>query len=238
MRWSHATDIGRVRQVNEDYVCICPKIGFFAVADGMGGHQAGEVASKFALQELKRFLYASLDDCADAGAVLAEGVQEANRLVYQRSLNYPGCQGMGTTLSCVVIEDKQLYLAHVGDSRIYLLYEGSITQVTEDHSVVQEMLKNGGITGEQAKCHPYRHVLTRALGIKPLVAVDTSHLTLRPQEIVLLCTDGLSSFLEENELCRIIYKYADLDQAVRSLVNLALFRGGTDNISVVLVALD
>ncbi|MEW6275778.1 MAG: Stp1/IreP family PP2C-type Ser/Thr phosphatase [Bacillota bacterium] len=235
MRWSQATNAGKVRQTNEDYLSVCPDLGLFAVADGMGGHQAGEIASKLALQVLERFLRSYLSGCADIGVVLAEGVQEANRLVYQMSTNHPGCRGMGTTLSCTVIRDRRLYLAHVGDSRIYLLQKGNIAQLTEDHSVVQEMVRNGSITEEQARQHPYRHVLTRALGVEPLVEVDTARLALQPRDMVLLCTDGLSGLLEESELCRVIYSSADPDQAVHYLVELALKRGGTDNISVVLV---
>ncbi len=238
MRWSQATDVGRTRQSNEDYLVACPDLGFFAVADGMGGHRAGEVASKLALQALKRFLRASLSGCVDIGVLLAQGVQEANRLVYQMSASHPGCQGMGTTLSSVVIRGRRLYLAHVGDSRVYLLSQGSIVQLTEDHSVVQEMIRNGKITEEQAKQHPYRHVLTRALGVEPVVEVDTLRLTLKQKDVVLLCTDGLSGLLDESELSRIVYSNPNLDQAVRTLVESALARGGTDNISVILVAVE
>jgi len=236
MRWSQVTHAGRVRPSNEDFVSVCPDLGFFAVADGMGGHQAGEVASRQALQTLERFLRTYLSGCADAGVVLAEGVQEANRVVYQMSLNYPGCRGMGTTLSAVLIRDRRLYLAHVGDSRIYLLQKGRIAQLTEDHSAVQDLVRNGGLTEDQARQHPYRHVLTRALGVEPLVEVDTARLALQPQDLILLCTDGLSGLLDEEELSRIVYAFDRPDQAVSALVEQALARGGTDNISVVLVA--
>ncbi|MCL6448498.1 MAG: Stp1/IreP family PP2C-type Ser/Thr phosphatase [Armatimonadetes bacterium] len=238
MRWSQATHAGRIRPSNEDYVSVCPDLGFFAVADGMGGHQAGEVASQLALRTLEHFLRACLSGCTDIGVVLAEGVREANRLVYQMSANHPGYRGMGTTLSCVVIRGRRLYLAHVGDSRIYLLQKGSIVQLTEDHSAVQEMVRNGSLTEEQARHHPYRHVLTRALGVEPLIEVDTARLMLQPEDMVLLCTDGLSGLLDERELGRIVYSSAGLDQAVSSLVEQALARGGTDNISVVLVAVN
>lgn len=238
MRWSQATHAGRVRPSNEDYVSVCPDLGFFAVADGMGGHQAGEVASQLALRTLEHFLRACLSGYTDIGVVLAEGVREANRLVYQVSASHPGCRGMGTTLSCVVIRDRRLYLAHVGDSRIYLLQKGSIAQLTEDHSAVQELVRNGSLTEEQARHHPYRHVLTRALGVEPLIEVDTARLTLQPQDMVLLCTDGLSGLLDERELGRIVYSSAGLDEAVSALVEQALARGGTDNISVVLVAVN
>ncbi|MBC7324646.1 MAG: Stp1/IreP family PP2C-type Ser/Thr phosphatase [Moorella sp. (in: Bacteria)] len=238
MRWSQATDPGRVRRSNEDYVCACAELGFFAVADGMGGHQAGEVASKLALEGLERFLRNYLRSGADYGEILVAGVQEANSLVYQMAASCSGCQGMGTTLSGVLVRNCWLYLAHVGDSRIYLFREGKITQLTRDHSVVQEMVRNGGITAEQAKCHPYRHVLTRALGVEPRVEVDTARLRLHPRDRILLCTDGLSGLVDEQELGRVVFGNPDLERAVHLLVELALQRGGPDNISVILVAVD
>jgi len=238
MRWSQATEIGKVRLTNEDCIKICPDLGLFAVADGMGGHQAGETASNLALRELECFLRSCLSNCPDEEMLLAQGVQEANRLIHQMSLNYPEFKGMGTTLSCVLIRSKILHLAHTGDSRIYLFRQGGITQLTEDHSLVQQMLKNGGITGEQAKYHPYRHILTRALGVGATVEVDTARLLLQPQDILLLCTDGLSGLLDDRDMGRVIYGNAELEQSTRLLVELALERGGTDNITVILVAVD
>jgi len=124
MRWSQATDIGWVRPVNEDSLCVCPDLGLFAVADGMGGRQAGEVASRLAIQELEHFLRSCADSQVDTGSVLGEGVQKTNKLVYRMSFKNGECRGMGTTLSCVVIRDNQLCLAHVGDSRILFITAG------------------------------------------------------------------------------------------------------------------
>jgi protein phosphatase len=238
MRWSQATDIGWVRPVNEDSLCVCPDLGLFAVADGMGGRQAGEVASRLAIQELEHFLRSCADSQVDTGSVLGEGVQKTNKLVYRMSFKNGECRGMGTTLSCVVIRDNQLCLAHVGDSRIYLLQQGKIIQLTEDHSVVQKMQKEGAITKEEAFHHSYRHVLTRALGVEAEVEVDVARLTLHPKDVILLCTDGLSGCLDEEEMRDIVYNAADLEQAVDLLVHSALTRGGTDNVSVILVAVD
>jgi len=238
MRWSQATEIGKVRLTNEDCRMICPDLGLFAVADGMGGHQAGETASNLALRELERFLRSCLNHYPDAGILLAQGVQEANRLVHRMSLNYPNFKGMGTTLSCVLIRGKILHLAHVGDSRIYLFRQGGVAQLTEDHSLVQQLLKNGGINGEEARHHPYRHILTRALGVGAAVEVDTARLLLQPQDRLLLCTDGLSGLLTDQDLIGIIYRNAELEQSTRLLVELALERGGHDNITVILVAVD
>lgn len=238
MRWSQATEIGKVRPTNEDCVMICPDLGLFAVADGMGGHRAGETASNIALRELERFLRSSLCNCSDEGVLLVRGVREANRLVHRMSSNYPHYRGMGTTLSCALIRGKILHLAHIGDSRIYLFRKGGITQLTVDHSLVQQMLKNGGLTWEEAKLHPYRHILTRALGVGDSVEVDTARLLLQPRDMLLLCTDGLSGMLDDRDIGKIIYGNAELEQSTRLLIELALERGGPDNITAILVAVD
>lgn len=238
MKWGVATDTGRVRRTNEDFVAACPEVGFFAVADGMGGHQAGEVASRLALESLEGFLRPFLGGGTDLEAVLLQGMQEVNRLVYEASLKNPVYRGMGTTLSCVVIREKMLFLAHVGDSRIYLWRGGELIRLTEDHSLVQEMIKAGRLTGTQAKEHPLRHVLTRALGTAPLVEVDTARFSLEVRDVILLCTDGLSGLVEDPELSGIISRCPDPEQAVRAMVELALYRGGNDNISAVVVAVD
>ncbi|MGB9847130.1 MAG: Stp1/IreP family PP2C-type Ser/Thr phosphatase [Desulfotomaculales bacterium] len=238
MRWGVATDTGRVRQRNEDYVIVRPEAGFFAVADGMGGHRAGEVASRLALESLDNYLCSFLEGSVDIESVLRQGVHEANRSVYETSLKNPGFRGMGTTLSCVVIKKNDLFLAHVGDSRIYLWREGDLARLTEDHSVVQEMIKKGRLTEGQAKEHPYRHVLTRALGTSPLVKIDTARISLCARDVILICTDGLSGLVEDAELNGIISCSPGPEQAVRKMVELALGRGGTDNISVVVVVVD
>lgn len=239
MRWSQATEVGWVRHVNEDSICVCPDIGFFAVADGMGGHQAGEVASRLALQELKNFLYTyANNNNTDIESALRQGIRKANKMVYRSSFRNDDFQGMGTTLSCVVIKYNQLYLAHVGDSRVYLLQQNKIIQLTEDHSMVQKMLKNGIITKNEAMEHPYRHMLTRALGVESDMEVDIARLTVCSGDVILLCTDGLSGYLKEEEIYNIIYSSTNLDQTVNHLVHSALTRGSADNISVILVAVD
>lgn len=238
MRWSQATETGYVRRTNEDSLCVCPDLGLFAVADGMGGHQAGEVASKTALEELERYLRNNLKTTAGAGTLLARGVQEANRVVYRLSLSEAGCRGMGTTLSAALVRGHELYMAHVGDSRGYLLRQGRISQLTEDHSLVQEMVKSGGLTAEQAREHPRRNVLTRALGTGNLVDVDCSKVSLEVADLILLCSDGLTGHLRPEEIAFLIYRADGLEQAVKDLVQAALDRGGTDNITIILLAVD
>ncbi|HAG09838.1 MAG TPA: Stp1/IreP family PP2C-type Ser/Thr phosphatase [Desulfotomaculum sp.] len=238
MRWSQASDIGSVRTVNEDSICVRPELGFFAVADGMGGNRSGEVASRKILQELESFLIFYPDQNQDPGVILAEGVKRANKAVYVASFKSEDYHGMGTTLSCIIVRGDTFYLAHVGDSRIYLFRNGTIVQLTQDHSVVQEMQNEGVITKEEARNHPYRHVLTRALGVELNMETDIDHFQLLPGDIILLCSDGLSGFVSDETILQVVLNAADLDQAVNALVQCALNAGGADNVSVVLVAVD
>jgi len=238
MRWSQASDIGSVRTVNEDSVCIRPELGFFAVADGMGGSRSGEVASRIILQELESFLISCPDQNQDLGVILAEGVKRANKAVYVASFKSEDYHGMGTTLSCIIVRGGMLYLAHAGDSRIYLFRNGTIVQLTQDHSMVQEMQNEGVITKEEARSHPYRHVLTRALGVELTMEADIDHLQLLPGDMILLCTDGLSGFVSDETILQAVLGAPDLDRAVNALVQCALNVGGADNISVILVAVD
>lgn len=238
MRWSQASDIGSVRTVNEDSICVRPELGFFAVADGMGGSQSGEVASRLILQELEGFLISCPDQNQDVGVILAEGVKRANKAVYVTSFKSEDYHGMGTTLSCIIVRGGMLYLAHVGDSRIYLFRHGNIVQLTQDHSMVQEMQNEGVLTKEEAKSHPYRHVLTRALGVELNMETDIDHFQLLPGDMILLCTDGLSGFVSDELILQSVLNAADIDQAVNTLVQCALNVGGTDNISVIIVAVD
>ncbi len=238
MKWSQASDAGLVRRVNEDCLCIEPGLGLFAVADGMGGHQAGEIASRMATAELVRFLKSHFSHRADPGKILVQGVQAANRMVYQLSCSHASYRGMGTTLTAVLVRKENLYLAHVGDSRIYLLRRGKMQQLTQDHSLVQELVRLGGLSEEQARHHPQRNVLTRALGIEPRVEVDCGQVRLQEGDRVLLCTDGLTVHLSPEEIGMLVEQIPDLDRAVSVLVQTALERGGSDNITVILMAVE
>ena len=207
LRWGAATDPGRVRKANEDGVLAAP--GVFAVADGMGGHAAGEVASAVALQTIE----ARLDPKVATMASVTDVVRAANEAVHRRSLEDPATRGMGTTLTLIAPatggDGDRLVLANVGDSRAYLLADGELRQLTRDHSYVEEMLAAGQITAEEARKHPHRHVVTRVLGVEPSVAVDTWLLTPERGDRYLLCSDGLINEVADEEIARLILDAAD-----------------------------
>lgn len=236
MRWSQWTEVGLVRKQNEDSICVVPDLALFAVADGMVGHLAGEVASRLAIESITLRLQDG--DETELGKKLLEGAILANSRVYDISSRDVNCRGMGTTLTAAVIRERELVLVHVGDSRAYLIRGDKIVTITEDHSLVQEMLKLGGITKEQAREHPHRNVLTRALGTDPSVEVDLFRVRLEKGDVVLLCSDGLNGLVEDEEIMKLVKSAPGPDQAVKSLVAEALDRGGTDNISVIVVEID
>lgn len=235
MRWSQASEVGLVRQRNEDHVLMAPDLGLFAVADGMGGHRAGEVASRMALGILEEFF--RKDAGQDISQVLSDGVTEANSSVYNASLKEASCHGMGTTLTALVVREHYAVLAHVGDSRAYLIRGDDIIQLTRDHSLVQELYREGGITRAQAREHPQRNVLTRALGTAGSVDIDLTRVEIQRGDLLLLCTDGLSNLVEDHDILMLVRQSRNPEKAVTSLIRAALSQGGNDNISVVLVEL-
>lgn len=204
--------------------------GVFAVADGMGGHLAGEVASGMAVDAVRRM--ARTHD-APSISVLRDTVQGAHQAIYDRACDRPECSGMGTTLSLLWRGGSYAYIAHVGDSRIYRQRDGRLEQITQDHSLVAEMVRGGLITAEQARTHPRRNIITRALGTpgdnRPdLLAADT-----RPGDVWLLCSDGLTGMVEDADIERVIAENP-LEQAADTLLRLALEAGGRDNITLIL----
>ena len=221
------TDTGRKRRRNEDaYVCEPP---LFAIADGMGGAQAGEVASRLAAAALK-------ESRADAGGEhrIQDLIQEANRRVYARSSTDPNTSGMGTTITVALVENGNVAFGHVGDSRAYLIRDGSMEQVTEDHSLVNELMKSGKLSREEAETHPQRSVITRALGTDPDVDVDTFTIEAKTGDVFLLCSDGLTDRVGEREIQELVEgNRDDIDAALKALVKAANRSGGEDNITVV-----
>jgi serine/threonine protein phosphatase PrpC len=227
------TDTGRKRRQNEDaFVCDPP---LFAIADGMGGAQAGELASRIAAAAIEEAAGALRDEDGVVAAVRA-----ANALIFERALNDPGVAGMGTTATVALVDETRetLTIAHVGDSRAYRYRDGILEQLTTDHSLVAELVRTGRLTEAEAAVHPHRSVITRVLGTDADVDVDTHTVSLSPGDLVLLCSDGLSAMVRDEEIGRVLESTAgDPHQAAESLVRAANAAGGDDNVTVVLFEL-
>ncbi|SMB94658.1 protein phosphatase [Thermanaeromonas toyohensis ToBE] len=234
MRAEALTHTGLIRPDNEDAFLVDTEKGLLAVADGMGGHQAGEVASFLALRALAEKLKEELVE--DPLAKLLAAVHFANEVVYRSACQSPELSGMGTTLTAAWVVGSQAFLAHVGDSRAYLFRGGRLEVLTHDHSYVGELVRSGDLTVEQARLHPHRNILTRALGTEAEVIVDTRVVGLHTGDRLLLCTDGLPEVVKDEEIAEVLSSRTGLKEAVQSLVRLALERGGPDNVTVVLGA--
>lgn len=230
---AHAlSDIGKVRETNEDsYVCQSP---LFVVADGMGGHVAGEVASRMAAEAV-RAIVASATGGKEPTALLSEAITAANEQVYRLAQEDSERAGMGTTLTAAFVEGSVLYWGHVGDSRLYLLRAGELSQVSEDHSLVSELVKKGSITAEEALLHPHRNILTRAVGTSDRVKVDTGSFALADGDTVLLCTDGLTNMVTDGDIAAALSRDGDGAALLAQLVAKANEAGGLDNITAILV---
>ncbi|MCL6557882.1 MAG: Stp1/IreP family PP2C-type Ser/Thr phosphatase [Firmicutes bacterium] len=226
------THRGLVRSNNEDSFLALPEIGLFAVADGMGGHLAGEVASRLALEILKNSIRTERN--IDPLSELLNAVKEANRQVYYVAQTSEEYGGMGTTLTTCLIQESVLYWVHIGDSRGYLVREGEINQFTQDHSLVSDYVRDGKLTAEEAEIHPYRNVLSRALGPEPTVMLDSGTISIKKGDIVVLCTDGLTAHLTDKEILEVVQD-GPLTKQAKQLLELALKRGGRDNVTCVLV---
>jgi PPM family protein phosphatase len=226
--YARASDTGRKRRHNEDSYVVAPPL--FAVADGMGGAQAGEVASKLAAAALEE-----TDPGALAGPERLESlIREANRRVYERASSDPATSGMGTTMTVALVEGDGVTIAHVGDSRAYRVRDGGLEQLTEDHSLVNELLKSGKLSREEAEVHPQRSVITRAVGTDPNVDVDTFHVAAEEGDVFLLCSDGLTDMIGDDDILDMVERHReDLDRATKALVSAANRSGGEDNITVV-----
>jgi PPM family protein phosphatase len=232
------SDVGRTRSGNEDSY-FCGRT-VFAVADGLGGHQGGEVASAAAVAPLAALDGREFADPDQAAEALAVAIREANSAILDRAAGDPGLWGMGTTMTAAAVAgDSHLQLAHVGDSRAYLLRDGDLEQLTTDHTVVGELVRRGRLTPEQAAIHPERSILTRAVGLDPRVLVDTPDpVGLRPGDQVLLCSDGLTEAVADDRIAELLSAGADGETACRSLIDAANAAGGPDNITVVLIRVD
>jgi protein phosphatase len=229
LKYSAVTDVGRTRTNNQD--------GYFVgdtwcvVADGMGGHNGGEVASRTAIEIIQKSL-ARQSEHIDA--LLKNAIYQANGAIYGMSLENPVLAGMGTTAVLCYFNGGEAVIAHVGDSRAYHISPRGTRQVTHDHSIVQQLIESGTITPLEAKTHPQKNLITRAIGTESTIEVDVSRITTEKGDRVLLCTDGLTAFVSDADLERVIREH-DIETAANRLVALANSGGGTDNITVVLI---
>ena len=238
------TDVGKVRAINEDHFSVGENMGLFMVADGLGGQNAGEIASKMAIDIIKSHLNNKKDPFVgeykdefsqDTNRMLS-GIRLANSAIYAAGQRNSEQQGMGSTISSVCINGDVISLAHVGDSRIYRVREGLLERLTVDHSLVEEQLKRGLISEEEAAESRYKNVITRALGAEETILIDADEEVLFDRDKILLCTDGLTDMVGEEDIERIILRSEnDLQKACEELVNSANDKGGIDNITVILV---
>lgn len=220
------TDIGCLRDHNEDSLVVTPPL--FAVADGMGGHAAGEVASEIAVRVLSEQAPAHPD-----GAALGRAIEEANRAIIQAAHEGRGRQGMGTTMTAAMLEGERLVIAQVGDSRAYLLHQGKLQQLTRDHSLMADMIEAGQLTPEEARTHPQRSVITRALGSDTHLHPDIYEINVETGDRLLICSDGLSGMVFDDEIENTLRRVQDPQRCASQLVNEAIAAGGHDNVTVI-----
>ncbi len=234
------TDIGKIRLNNEDsFFLTLEKIkkfeNLFIIADGMGGHNAGEIASQEAIKRLIEFILEREVVGSDFGGFLKRATEHANYQTYIKSVKNKGLKGMGTTITAITINGDKVFGTHVGDSRLYYFRNDELNQVTMDHTFIQEMVRSGRLTDEEAKGHPNRNMVTRAVGIGANVEVDTFELEIGKSDILLICSDGLSGMVSNEEISEILATNDTIEQKTQKLVQQALNNGGEDNVTVILV---
>lgn len=238
MRSSGKTDKGNKRSNNQDSIFysdlpIGPLPNLYIVADGMGGHRAGDQASRMAIEILVDFVEKSTLE--NPIAVLKRAMIFANNEIYKASSSDPELAGMGTTMVVAVILDNKLYVANVGDSRLYIIND-DIVQITMDHSLVEELIRNGELERKRGRNHPEKNIITRAMGSKDEVIPDFFEIDMKPEDKILLCSDGLSNMVEDDEIMDIVIEHFDLKETTQALIDRANYYGGSDNISVVIVS--
>ncbi|TPW19118.1 MAG: protein phosphatase [Elusimicrobia bacterium] len=238
------TDPGKVRERNEDSIALAADIGLLVVADGMGGHNSGEVASGLAVETVMTF---AKDFLGNGRNALPEGadpalsararqlqhfIQKANTVIFEKSQAFKKDHGMGTTIVAAIADERSITVAHVGDSRLYLLRNGRLERLTEDHSLVQDQVRHGLITQEQAEKSNLQNILTRALGTEAAVKVDTADHPVLPGDVFMLCSDGLTKMVTEDDMAKVLASSATGLEAVETLIGMANAAGGVDNVTV------
>ncbi len=235
------TDIGRRRQLNQDFVyCSSTPVGnmpnLFIVADGMGGHKAGDYASRYTVETIEREIKASFEK--NPSIIIKKAIQTANKEIRERAAEDPNLYGMGTTVVVATVIGRFLQVANVGDSRLYVANSKEIRQITRDHSLVEEMIRLGGLNREEARLHPDKNIITRAIGATETVEVDFFTVELNPSDKILMCSDGLTNMVEDRRILEILNKFPNdktLVETAHALIDEANENGGKDNIGVVLV---
>jgi len=235
LRAAASTHVGLRRRVNEDRYALAPDLGLYLVADGMGGHTAGQVASQLAAETSIRAVETLQGGSVSLTERLRHAVACANREIFSQAQIQPELAGMGTTLVCLLAFEGRAALAHVGDSRAYLIRAGRIRQLTDDHSLVGELLRRREISADAAREHPHRHVLTRALGVRKTVEPDLAEISPQDGDQFVMCSDGLTSHMRDEEIAEAVSSDTDLQSACDRLVDQANRRGGEDNTTVVIV---
>ena len=240
------TDVGKVRPVDEDSI-LAADLSFginsensnfllLAVADGMGGHAKGEEASKIALNTITKTVIPQLNENIPYTDLLDQGIKNANQAILDYTIEHPETAGMGTTSVCAVVKDNDVHLVNLGDSRAYVISNDEIRRVTKDHSLVQQLVDQGLITEEEARTHPQSNQISKAIGINPDIESDTMRLKLASDENLLLCCDGVIAHLTDEDIHKTIIESPDPDTACQNIVNLANERGGSDNISLIILS--
>lgn len=243
MKVGCASDIGKIRKVNEDRCFFDANRGLFIVADGVGGHRAGEMASEMAVKTVLRSLFpaggtSNKEKEVSVSDAIRRSIEAANEEIYKAASQNPELHGMGTTIVVALQSNSELYIAHVGDSRAYLIRDNLIRQLTVDHSYVAELVRAGKITPEEARTHHLRNIITRCVGTEPQVNADIQEVKLISGDYIVLCTDGLSEFVSDSLIKNVVLDTGEPAEACRQLVDLANQRGGSDNITVIVVHLD
>jgi PPM family protein phosphatase len=240
------TDVGKKRELNEDNLLVLEKEQCFVVADGMGGHQAGETASKIAVDTIREYIVAFRDGLTlgsytprDPGEAFAHSIAMANDSIHQLSITNPQFAGMGTTATGIFFDGERVFIANVGDSRVYRLREGELKRMTEDHSLFTDYVKRNEALPEDEATFPYRNVITRALGVDANVEVDIKSVRIEKEDLFLICSDGLSGLVEDPQLEKIILdSSSDLSAAATAMIAEANNNGGDDNITLILARVD
>jgi PPM family protein phosphatase len=232
------TDPGLIRSVNQDAYHIDPDGRFFIVADGMGGHAGGQEASRIATNAIQTYLEENWDTSEPSQVLLESALLKANQAILQDQVAHPERSDMGTTVVAMIFRDEQPWCAHIGDSRLYRLRGAKLEQITEDHTWVARAMKMGDLNQDQARVHPWRHILSKCLGREDVRQIDVQSLELQPTDRLLLCSDGLTEELPDQLIASHLKSIRACDKAALALVNAAKDRGGRDNITVVIVALD